>query len=125
MEHDFFVKKGTLTKEWTSSESGSFGRPRHTSPDAMLQRVTVAIKIFRQNVDVEAVRRMLLETKILTMFINHNNVIKLLGFCTENVHKGDEMKVYNYFDTKNAQFWKKIHKAISKSRKNDSHPRIL
>ncbi|OXA60786.1 Vascular endothelial growth factor receptor 1 [Folsomia candida] len=96
MEHDFFVKKGTLTKEWTSSESGSFGRPRHTSPDAMLQRVTVAIKIFRQNVDVEAVRRMLLETKILTMFINHNNVIKLLGFCTENVHKGKMTLILEY-----------------------------
>jgi hypothetical protein len=74
MEHDFFVKKGTL-----SLIDGAFGKTK---------RVPVAVKIFRQNVNVEAVRRMLLETKILTMFSKHNNVIKLLAFCTENIHKG-------------------------------------
>lgn len=84
MEHDFFVKKGTLlVKEIITG--GGFG---NMLLPPMVQQKKVAIKIFRQNVDIDAVRRMLLETKILTMFRNHSNIIQLLGFCTENIHKG-------------------------------------
>jgi hypothetical protein len=52
------------------------------------QFTQVVVKIFKPKTAAESVRRMLLETKILTMFRNQNNVIQLLGFCTDNIHKG-------------------------------------
>ena len=55
-------------------------------------RAPVAIKTVKKTADIAYLKALLSELKIMCFVGQHDNIVNLIGACTENIHKRNELK---------------------------------